>query len=354
MTNTYQPPTSAPGAALDRGRSETELATEERLVESARRLGPLIREHADQAERDRRLARPVIDALIGAGFERMFTPRSLGGLEVDPVTCARVVEEVAGFDSAAGWALQTGNTGAWWCARLPKAGAEEVFAAGPDALLAASFMPPHQAVEVPGGYRFTGRGPLASTIHDAQWVVMTALVMDDGQPRLMDGHPEMVAVILRASEVQVIDTWHSLGMRATDSNDVVAEDVFVPASRTFHVTPEYEPGPHFGGPLYRMPAVSATLVIVAPVSLAIARGAITELRELAQRKTALAFSTGQMGGRSCGRPPHREAMSPSSARIGHIFDGTCCSFMMAESFATTSGCWRRQRSAESRRTSARR
>ena len=29
----------------------------------------------------------------------------------------------------------------------------------------------------------------------------------------------------------------------------------------------------------------------------------------------------------------------SSALIGHSFDGTCCSFMIAESFATMSGCW---------------
>jgi hypothetical protein len=37
---------------------------------------------------------------------------SRGGLEVDPVTCARVIEEVARFDSATAWALQAGNSGA--------------------------------------------------------------------------------------------------------------------------------------------------------------------------------------------------------------------------------------------------
>ena len=294
MAKTSQPSTSAPGPALATGTSDTDAApgaaTEQRLVERARELAPLLHEHTDAGERDRRLARPVMDALVAAGFQRMFTPRSLGGLEVGPVTCARVVEELAGADSAAGWALQTGNVGAWWSARLPKEGAEEVFASGPDALIAASFQPPHQAVEVPGGYRYSGRGPLASSIHDAAWVMMTGLVMDDGVPRMTDGQPEMVAVLLRATDVRIDDTWHSLGMRATDSNDAVAEDVFVPASRTFHVTPRFEPGPHFQGPLYHMPAVASILVITAPVAMAVARGAITELRALAQRKTAMGFA----------------------------------------------------------------
>ena len=53
------------------------------------------------------------------------------------------------------------------------------------------------------------------------------------------------------------------------------------------VAPVYEPGPHFTGPLYRLPALASVDVIIAPVALAIARGAITALRELADRKTPL-------------------------------------------------------------------
>ena len=53
------------------------------LIEAARQIAPVIREHSDEAERDRRLSRPVLDALHEAGLLRMFTPRSLGGLEVD-------------------------------------------------------------------------------------------------------------------------------------------------------------------------------------------------------------------------------------------------------------------------------
>jgi alkylation response protein AidB-like acyl-CoA dehydrogenase len=75
------------------------------LIEAARHLAPVIREHHEEAERERRLSPPVLAALQEAGLLRMYTPRSLGGLEVDPITRALVVEEIAGHDTAAGWTL---------------------------------------------------------------------------------------------------------------------------------------------------------------------------------------------------------------------------------------------------------
>jgi indole-3-acetate monooxygenase len=265
--------------------SDTRFPIDESLLGRARDLGALIREHADAGERERRLAPQVISALRDAGFYRLFTPRALGGLETDPVTFARVTEEIASFDSVAGWSLQTGNTGAWWASHFSEAGVAELFADGPEMIMAASFSPPHRAEEVPGGYRFTGQGPLASMIHDSPWVMMTAMVMDGGAPRMTPFGPEIVAVAMRTSEVEIIDTWHSLGMRGTDSNDVSAAGVFVPTSRTFHVTPEYNRAVQFHGPLYHIPALASVTLVIAPVALAIGRGAIDELRALASRKT---------------------------------------------------------------------
>jgi alkylation response protein AidB-like acyl-CoA dehydrogenase len=47
----------------------------------ARQLIPLVRAFADESERERRLARPVVDAVRAAGLFAMGLPRSLGGLE---------------------------------------------------------------------------------------------------------------------------------------------------------------------------------------------------------------------------------------------------------------------------------
>ena len=52
------------------------------LVGAARKLGPLLRENANQGERDRRLPAATMKGLTEAGFFRLCRPRELGGLEV--------------------------------------------------------------------------------------------------------------------------------------------------------------------------------------------------------------------------------------------------------------------------------
>src|SRR5688572_16058072 len=259
----------------------------ESLLERARRIAPIIREHAETSERERRVAKPVLDALASAGFNRLLAPRALGGLEVDPITCFRIVEEIARSDSAAAWVLQSGNVNAWWASRLPEQGVQEIYSKTPDVMVAAAFHPPQQATEADGGYRISGRAPLASMIHDCEWVLFSAFIMEGGQPRMTPFGPAMIAVLLRASEVQVIDTWYSLGMRGSDSNDAAFSDVFVPTHRTFPLTPDFTPGEHFRGPLYRFPAVPIIALFSAGVLLSAARGAIDEFRELAQRKVPM-------------------------------------------------------------------
>src|SRR5712691_8721162 len=151
------------------------------LIEAARHIAPVIRDHNEEAERERRLSRPVLDALYETGLLRMFTPRSLGGLEVDPITRALVIEEIAGHDTAVGWTLENPLDWAHFCARLPDAGAEEIYSRGANILIAAQFGRPMMATPVEGGYRITGRAPFVSNCYDADWISVTAIVMEGDQ-----------------------------------------------------------------------------------------------------------------------------------------------------------------------------
>src|ERR671923_2491329 len=119
------------------------------LIEAARRIAPVIREHHGEAERERRLSGPVLDALYETGLLRMCTPRSLGELEVDPLTRALVIEEIAGHDTAAGWTLANPLDWAYLCARLPDAGAEDIYSRGANVVIAAQFGRPMQATPAP-------------------------------------------------------------------------------------------------------------------------------------------------------------------------------------------------------------
>jgi hypothetical protein len=100
------------------------------LLDAAREIAPIIRAHSEEAERERRLSQPVLKALRETGLLRMTTPRSLGGLETDPVTRALVAEEIGRHDSAAAWTLENPLDWAFFCCRLPDEGAEEIYSRG--------------------------------------------------------------------------------------------------------------------------------------------------------------------------------------------------------------------------------
>jgi indole-3-acetate monooxygenase len=121
------------------------------LIDTAREIAPIIQKYNQEAERERRLSRPVLNALRETGLLRMSTPRSLGGLETDPITRALVVEEISRHDSAAGWTLENPLDCAFFCARLPDEGVEEIYSGGADILIAAQFGRPLNATSAEGG-----------------------------------------------------------------------------------------------------------------------------------------------------------------------------------------------------------
>ncbi len=255
------------------------------LLESAIEIGPVISQYIDEDENNRRISKPVLQALREAGLLRMFLPKSLGGSETDPLTTAKVVEEVARHNTAAAWSVMVANVSTWWSSRLPEKGIEEIYKNGPETFIAGAFHPPMKATHVQGGYSINGKSPLTSNVHEAHWIFVTAFVMEQGQMKMHNGIPEVIGVFMNPADCEIIDTWYTLGMKATDSNDVAANDVFVPDHRSFPLAPEFEANSHYKSPLYKFPAIGASIAsLTAPVALAVARNAIQELKALAEKK----------------------------------------------------------------------
>jgi alkylation response protein AidB-like acyl-CoA dehydrogenase len=205
--------------------------TADSLLARVKDIAPLVHAHAAQAEEQRRLSHPVGNAMLQAGLYSMSHPKAFGGLEVDPLTMFRVVEEVTRQDSAAGWNLRLAAAScmlAW----LSDAGAAEIMHSHPSTILATSFTPGRQATPVHGGYRLSGQWPFVSGGHDCHWVLFIPQLMDGNQPRLNDqGSPVQRLMCLPADQAAILDTWHTLGMRGTGSDDVAVSDFFVPELR---------------------------------------------------------------------------------------------------------------------------
>lgn len=261
------------------------MAMVDELLDKVKAIAPLIHTHVAQTEQARRLARPVVEAMQQAGFYRMARSKTFGGLELDPVSLFKVVEALAYHDSAAGWNLQLSLAVDWFLAWLPEAGAAEILADDPNAILGTSFTPTCQAVEVEGGYRLTGQIPYVSGAHNCHWFLFTPILMDGDQPRLYaPGIPVQRLMFLPAADARILDTWYTLGMCGTGSHDITVHDVFIPEQRTAPLAPLRQPGQAYQGPLYRL-TVWPPIALLAPPALGVAHAALDDLREMAGKKT---------------------------------------------------------------------
>jgi len=155
----------------------------------------------------------------------------------------------------------------WMLALFGEQAQDEVFADGP-VLCPAPLAPTGRGVPVDGGVRLSGRWSWATGIMAADWVMVGALCGPDGM------YPALA--LLPADQVRVEDVWHTAGMRATGSNDVVVDDVFVPEHRLVKVTDIYA-GTAPGAALheaatYRWPMVPALALVAAMPALGAAEG----------------------------------------------------------------------------------
>src|SRR6266568_7551791 len=74
--------------------------------------------------------------------------------------------------------------------------------------------PPSPAVPVDGGYRVSGQWAFGSGCQHAHWLTTMGIITDHGEPRVgPDGQPVQVMLFFPAAEAEIVDTWHTLGMR---------------------------------------------------------------------------------------------------------------------------------------------
>jgi alkylation response protein AidB-like acyl-CoA dehydrogenase len=252
------------------------------LIEAAQRIAHLVRACRDEGERERRLPAHVLAAMHEARLFRMYIPKALDGLEIDPITSMIVVEEIARADAAAAWNLMLGATYGLWAAFLPEEAAREVYGA-PDSVVAGALRPTGRARPVDGGFVVDGRWSFASGIRHAAWWNAGCLVARDGgveTPR--PPAPEHWLVFFPAVDGELIDNWDVGGLRGTGSHDYAASGLFVPQARAIR----FDAAPRAPGALYRLPRQALLDNMMAALPLGIARTAIDTLVEAGGKRPA--------------------------------------------------------------------
>ena len=220
------------------------------LLDIARSLEPLIREHAAALE-EGRIPAPLVAALYDAGVFKAMLPREVGGLEAEPGEWLRLIEELARLNASVGWmAFIQSGVGLTF---LDPERFERFRVRGGGRLILAMSLGRlgGKAVKVEGGYQISGRWPFASGSPYATWLGGMSAVCDaDGSP-LADaaGQPQRLLAIWPADQARLIDTWDGLGLRGTGSGDFEIADLFVPQDQ---VNPGFYGAPRYDRALFRM------------------------------------------------------------------------------------------------------
>lgn len=238
-------------------------------------------DRAEEIEANRRLPRELSERFARAGFYRMCVPECYGGLELPPAESMEAIEILARADGACAWCCFIGATSGSVLALLPEASAREIFAS-PETLICGVFAPRGKAVAIDGGFRVTGQWPWGSGTQNADWILGGCQVMREGEPELLrNGTPRSHMMLVPATEVEFLDTWHVSGLSGTGSTDFTIRDVFVPESRAVGLGVD---GP-LARPLYAFPQFGLLGMGIAAVALGLGRAAIDELIEIAGGKS---------------------------------------------------------------------
>lgn len=277
--------------------------------ELVRPVAERIRSMSAQAEAERRLPNDLLKDLMEAGLFSIYTPREFGGLDLPLPEALQVVEEVSRHDGSTGWTVALGLANAIFTSVLPQKSAARVLGNG-SVLIAGAPAFGVKAHQVDGGFRLTGRWGYNSGAPNADWIAAAFPVFDGDTPRIGPSGPEMVFAFLPPEDVQIIDTWYVTGLRASGTQDLYVEDLFVPEEMTGGFALPAGPQPARDCAFANVPFF--TLLGVAqspPVCLGLARRAIEEFRQLALTKQS-AF-----GPRLCEQVQAHEGLARAEALV---------------------------------------
>ncbi len=264
--------------------------TRDELIDTLREMIPLVRDHADAAERNRMVAPEVMAALRDSGVFRTLQPERFGGLEYDFSMIIRASGEIGQGCASTAWVCDLAMMHQWLVANFPMAAQEEVWDSDPGALTFGSYTPIDSARPDEGGWRISGSWPFASGCDYGQWALLgTRFPRDDDSGKTVAGF-----ALVPAADYTIDDDWDTSGLAATGSKRIVCDDVFVPRHRRLDIRDAMEGrspgGAVHGKPLYRLPMFAVIPTAISGPALGALDGAIKDFIDQIRPRRTIAMA----------------------------------------------------------------
>jgi 3-hydroxy-9,10-secoandrosta-1,3,5(10)-triene-9,17-dione monooxygenase len=270
----------------------------EEFLDAIETLIPRIEARVEEAESLRRIPSETIAELRSSGVMKALQPQRYGGYELDLISFYRAARRIGEVCPSTAWVFAVVGVHPWQLALFPDAAQAEVWGEDETAMVASTYAPVGQVRKVEGGFEVSGRWPYSSGSDHCEWVFLGGVEASDPEA------PDMRTFLLPRRDYEVIDTWHSVGLRGTGTNDILVEGVFVPEHRTlsFADTSRCDcPGNAVNkAAIYRLPFASVFATTIASASLGAACGALAAYQEVLKERFKIAY------GEAAREDPHQQ------------------------------------------------
>ena len=238
------------------------------------------RANAGQGKVERRVPQENIDALQETGFFLALQPRQWGGHELDPQDFFRMQLAIAEGCMSTAWASGIVAVHAFQLALMDERAQQDVWGDDIHTRVSSSYAPMGKVTEVEGGFRFSGRWGWSSGCDHCSWVLLGGICPDGGYR----------SFLIPRSDYEILDTWQSMGLQGTGSNDIVVDDVFVPDYRTHKAEDGYlgsNPGvDSSSADIYHLPWAQLFIRVVSTPAIGAGKAALALYRELVVSKAS--------------------------------------------------------------------
>ena len=283
--------------------------THEQLIDWAEAMVPRLAERAADAERLRAIPAATLAECDAVDLWSLVMPQSRGGHGLGLRSLCEMSRTLAHGCASTAWTVSFLTLHNWFVRRATPEVQQAVFAGASSIRMATPLAPAGQAVPVAGGYVLDGRWQWATGILHADWVAVMALVVAEDRPRA----PRVF--LAPVGDVEILDVWHTSGMRATGSHDVAAHGLFVPDNHTMevdHLRGEDPPGSHHDAdPFLRYPMSAVLTLYAAATVVGAAEAAVDQFRDLMARRI-LAHSPGD---RQVDQPTSQARLAEARATV---------------------------------------
>ncbi|MDY6956912.1 MAG: acyl-CoA dehydrogenase family protein [Pseudomonadota bacterium] len=219
---------------------------QKKLQESAREVAQVLKKNADQADRERWVPSENWDAIKSAGFYGALVPKAYGGLGLGMFEYSLILEQLGQGCSGTSMAF---NMHQMSMSLMRGAGLESVnkdkFAylcdltvnnlmsavasePGGNSLIYATLNPTSYVEVVEGGYKLYGRKQFGTNFEASRYSMVMFHIKDS--PNATES--VFLLIDTKMPGVNVEDTWDTLGLRATRSNSVFFDGLFIPEEQT--------------------------------------------------------------------------------------------------------------------------